>query len=161
MSKIIKYIFLSFLILILQLIISRLLSLGGITPDLLIIWIVYLSLRQGQTQAILWGFSIGLIYDFLIGDFIGLSAFTKMLAGFMAGYFYNENKLHLILGSYRFLLIVFFSSLIHNVIYFMIFTKGTDINLLRTFVEFGLSTSFYTMILSTLPMFMFSRKYLI
>ena len=51
------------------------------------------------------GFFIGLALDLLSGSdgMLGLSALTKTVAGFIAGYFYNENKTLQTLGSYRFL----------------------------------------------------------
>jgi rod shape-determining protein MreD len=159
-AKALKYVFLSLVFIFIQMTVLRLISLNGIIPDIILIWVVFLSLKQGQTQAVLWGFGIGLFFDFLTGSFIGLSAFTKMLAGFTAGFFYNENKFHLILGSYRFLLIVFIVSLIHNVIYFTIFTRGSDLYLTSAVLGSGIATTLYTVVLAALPMFIFARKYL-
>ena len=160
MAVYIKYIVVSIILVLVQTTIVRLLSLEGITPDILTIWIVYIALKQGQTRAMLWGFGIGLLVDFVTGNFIGLSALTKTLCGFFAGYFFNENKTQLTLGSYRFLMIVFFASLIHNTAYFMVFTRGTEIGLARAILEFGIATTLYTATLSLLPMFAFARKYL-
>ena len=160
MTTYIKYIAVSLTLILIQTTVVRLLSLEGITPDILTIWIVYLALKKGQIPAMLLGFSIGLLLDFVTGNFIGLSALTKTLCGFFAGYFYNENKTQLTLGSYRFLVIVFFASLIHNTAYFILFTRGTEIGLAQAVVEFGAATTFYTATLSLLPMFAFARKYL-
>ena len=155
----IKYIFISILLVIIQTTVIRLLSLEGITPDILAIWIVYLALKQGQVKAMVWGFCIGLLLDFVTGNFIGLSALTKTLCGFFAGYFFNENKTHFTLSSYRFLIVVFFASLFQNVIYFIIFTRGTEIGLLNAIFGFGIATTLYTATLALLPMFIFARRY--
>jgi len=138
----------------------RLLTLEGITPDILIIWIIYIALKEGQMAATLWGFLIGLMFDFVTGYFIGLSALTKTVAGFAAGYFFNENKTPLTLGSYRYIVIVLLVSLIHNTVYFAAFTQGSDIGLLRAIFQVGLATTFYTAVLTLLPMFAFARKYI-
>jgi len=140
--------------------VMRLLTLEGITPDILAIWVVYLALKQGQLAGTLWGFCIGLAFDFVTGSFIGLSALTKTICGFTAGYFYNENKTPIILSSYRFLLIILFVTLVHNTVYFFIYTQGSDIGLLRAIFQVGVATTFYTTTWSLLPMFAFARKYL-
>ena len=113
-SRALKYVLLSGLFVILQTKLMRLLSLEGITPDILTIWIVYIALKEGQLPATIWGFCIGLFFDFVTGNFIGLAALTKTICGFTAGYFYNENKIALKLSSYRFLIVVLVVSLIHN-----------------------------------------------
>jgi rod shape-determining protein MreD len=160
MSRNLKYFFLSILLIGVQTQLMRLLTLEGITPDLLTIWIVYIALREGQLPATVWGFGIGLLFDLFSGSFLGLSTLTKTVCGFTAGYFYNENKTPLTLGSYRFIVIVLVVSFIHNVIYFVLFTQGSDIGLLSAIFRVGLATTFYTASLTLLPMFAFSRKLL-
>ena len=159
-SRTLKYVLLSGVFVILQTKLMRLLSLEGITPDILTIWIVYIALKEGQLSATTWGFCIGLFFDFATGNFIGLSALTKTICGFTAGYFYNENKTILTLSSYRFLIVVLVVSLIHNTTYFIIYTRGTDIGIVQALLQFGLATTFYTTTWSLLPMFAFARKYL-
>lgn len=154
----IKYFFISLLLIVLQTQLMKLLSLDGITPDILTIWIVYIALRKGQLSSLSWGFGVGLCYDLVTGNFIGLSALTKTASGFIAGFFYDENKSTMTLRSFRFILIVFIVSLIHNVFYFIIFTMGTDIGLIRAVFEFGLATAVYTAVIGLLPMFVFARK---
>jgi rod shape-determining protein MreD len=160
MSRSLTYGILSFAFIILQTKVMRLLTLEGITPDILTIWVIYLALKEGQMAGTLWGFCIGLVFDFATGSFIGLSALTKTICGFTAGYFYNENKTPMTLSSYRFLLIILFVSLIHNTIYFIVYTQGSDIGLLRAVFQVGVATTFYTTTWSLLPMFAFARKYL-
>lgn len=158
MTRRLKYFLLSILFVIIQTQLMRILTLEGVTPDLLTIWIVYLALKEGQLAATMWGFCIGLMFDLVTGNFIGLSAFTKTICGFVAGYFFNENKTPLTLGSYRFIIIVLVTSLVHNTIYFVIFTQGSDIGLMNAIFQVGLATTFYTATLTLLPMFIFSRK---
>ena len=160
MMKSVKYVFISLFLIILQTSIMRLISIEGIVPDVLAVWIVYIALKRGQVSATLWGFFIGLVLDFATGNFIGLSALSKTLCGFTAGYFFSENKTQLTLSSYRFLVVVLVSSLVQNVVYFIIFTRGTEIGLLRAVWGFGIATTLYTATAALLPMFGFSRKYI-
>ena len=158
MGKVFKYSFISYVLILVQSSVMHWVSLEGITPDLLTVWIAYIALRQGQLRATVWGFSIGLAFDLVTGNFFGLSALVKTLCGFVAGYFYNETKTALTLGSYRFLVVILVASAIQNTVYFIIFTRGSEINLLSAIFQYGLATTFYTTIVSLIPIFRFSRQ---
>ena len=158
MNKNVTYGGIALLLVALQTTAIHLLNLEGVIPDLPAVLIVYIALVEGQMQGMLWGFGIGLALDLTTQDFIGLSALTKMLCGFFAGYFFNENKTRMVLTSYRFILIVFTVTLLQNLVYFVMFTQGTEINVFRAIVQYGLTTTLYTAIVSLFPVFMFSRK---
>ncbi|HEY6191729.1 MAG TPA: rod shape-determining protein MreD [Bacteroidota bacterium] len=154
----IRYGLISVVLILLQTKAMRLLSVEGISPDILTIWVVYIALKEGQLPATIWGFAIGLVFDLATGSFVGLSALTKTIAGFSSGYFYNENKTTTTLASYRFLLIVLLVSVLQNTFYFIIYAQGSEIGLLRAVLQVGLATAFYTTTWTLLPMFAFARK---
>jgi rod shape-determining protein MreD len=133
-------------------------AITNIVPDVLLIWTVYIAIRLGQIPATVAGFIIGLTIDLVSGHFIGLSALSKTVAGFFAGYFFNENKIDYTLGSYQFLIVVGLSSVIHNVIYFVIFVQGSEIGFWSAIFRFGLFSTIYTLALAVLPVFVYSRK---
>jgi rod shape-determining protein MreD len=155
-----KYFLFALLLMIIQTKVMSVFSLEGITPDLLLIWLIYVAIKNGQLTATVWGFAIGIMFDMATGNFIGLSALSKTIAGFIAGYFYNENKATMTLGSYRFVIIVLLTSFVHNAIYFTAFTRGSEIGLWRAIFLYGLATTFYTAAVTLLPMFIFARKYI-
>ncbi len=159
---IVSSILFSILFLLLHTTLVRYLAIETIVPDLLLIWIVYLAVRRGQIAATTAGFFIGLVADILAGSdgMLGLSALSKTVAGFVAGYSYNENKVFQTLGGYPFVVIVTLASLVHNLIYFFIFLQGSDLSWWSGIVLFGLPTTLYTVAVSLLPMFAFGRKYL-
>lgn len=146
-------------LLILQTTFIPFLSIAGFLPDLLLIWVVYVAVRYGQMEATITGFLVGLLQDAVSMQFFGLGALTKTIAGFSAGYFFNENSTEQTLGSYRFLTIILVSSFVHNVIYYGIFLQGIQDSVLPVMLEFSIATSLYTALLSVLPMFTFVRKY--
>ena len=135
------------------------LSINGFLPDVLLIWVVYIAVTRGQMEATIAGFAVGLLQDAVAIQFFGLSALTKTLAGFVAGYFFNENLTQQTLGSYRFLLIILLSSFVHNVVYFGIFLQGIQDALFTTMIEFSVAASLYTALMGVFPMFTFVRKY--
>jgi rod shape-determining protein MreD len=135
------------------------LSISGFLPDVLLIWVVYIAVTRGQLEATITGFAVGLLQDAVAIQFFGLSALTKTLAGFVSGYFFNENITEQTLGSYRFLLITLLSSFVHNILYYGIFLQGIQDALFTTMVEFSVAASLYTALMGVFPMFTFVRKY--
>ncbi len=158
MQRYVQYGLISLGLVIIQTTIIPFVSIANIIPDILLIWVVFVAIKLGQIPATIIGFSVGLTIDLTSGHFIGLSALSKTVAGFLAGYFYNENKIDYTLGSYQFLVIVGFVSLLHNVIYFVIFVQGSDVGFWTAVFRFGLFSTAYTVALATLSVFVFSRK---
>lgn len=140
----------------------KFLAIGDIVPDLLVIWIVYIAIREGQMAGTIVGFAIGITLDLLSGNdgMLGLAALAKTLAGFTGGYFFNENKTLQTLGGYQFLIALTIVSLVHNLIYFLIFLQGTDVSPWGAIALYGVPTTIYTTAFGLLPMFAFARKYL-
>jgi rod shape-determining protein MreD len=142
--------------------VTRFLAIQGIVPDIVLIWIVYLAIRRGQISGTLAGFFLGLTLDLIGGadSMLGLGALTKTIAGFIAGYFYNENKMFQTLGGYQFILIVALTSAVHNSVFFLLFLQGSGLSWSKILVDHGASTMVYTTALALLPMFAFARKVL-
>lgn len=158
MQRYFRYSVFTLLLLILQTTIIPFTAIANIIPDILIVWIVYVAIKIGQIPATIIGFTIGLVMDLISEQFIGLSALSKTIVGFLAGYFYNENKIDYTIGSYQFLIIVGLSSLFHNVIYFVIFVQGSEIGFWTAILRFGFFSTVYTTVIAVLPVFVFSRK---
>ena len=158
MQKLFRYGAVTIVLLIFQTTVIRFTSIANIIPDILIIWVVYVAVKLGQIPATITGFAIGLGMDLISGQLIGLSALSKTIAGFFAGYFYNENKIDYTIGSHQFLIIVGLASLFHNIIYFVIFVQGSEIGFWSAILRFGLFSTVYTIAIAVLPVFAFSRK---
>jgi rod shape-determining protein MreD len=136
------------------------LAVGDVLPDIILLWIVYIALREGQLAGTAAGFLLGLILNFTSSsELLGLPALAKTFAGFVAGYFYNENKTEHTLSGYQFLLILAFSSIVHNLIYFLIFLQGSGIGWGDAVLHYGIATTIYTVVVGLVPMFVFARKY--
>jgi rod shape-determining protein MreD len=158
MQSYLRYSAVTLVLLIFQTTVMPFTSIANIIPDILIVWIVYVAVKLGQIPATITGFTIGLGMDLISGQFIGLSALSKTIAGFFAGYFYNENKTDYTIGSHQFLIIVGLSSLFHNIVYFVIFVQGSEIGFWSAILRFGLFSTVYTTAVAVLPVFAFSRK---
>ncbi|MEI7906085.1 MAG: rod shape-determining protein MreD [Bacteroidota bacterium] len=158
MPKHVRLILITLILVTLQTTIVSFTSIANIIPDVMLIWIVYIAITQGQIPATVYGFAIGLLLDLIGGQFLGLSALSKTVAGFLAGYFYHENKIDINLANYQFLIFVGASSVLHNLIYFIIFTRGSDVGLLTAVFRFGLLSALYTTFVATIPMFISARR---
>ena len=86
-SALIRVIFITVLILILQIFIPAI-NINGleINPDLIIILIAYFGYYYGRLVAIIIGFLLGLIQDFITQyELIGIMAFSKSIIGYILG----------------------------------------------------------------------------
>ncbi len=160
MRQAIGFFLLSCLLVLLQTTLIRYLAVETVGPDIVLIWIVYLALREGQATATTAGFFLGLAVDLLSGteSMIGLAALAKTMAGFTAGFFHNENKVQQMLGGYQFPLITAITALVHNILYFIVFLQGTDVGWLGAVTMYGLPSAAYTAALTLIPMFVFARR---
>ena len=134
-------------------------ALGGYVPDFFILYLVTIALRRGQIEATISGFIIGLLQDIITTQFFGLAALSMTVAGFVVGYFFNENTAEQTLGSYRYVLLVALCSVVHNLLYFMIFFQGNRGSVFISTIEYTMGMTLYTCIISVLPMFFYTRKY--
>ena len=156
------YILLSLLLVVIDSTLVKFLSIANIVPDILLIGIVYIAVREGQIAGTTAGFFIGLAMNLMSAtdSMLGLAALAKTFAGFTAGYFYNENKTYNTLGGYQFIVIVAVASVVHNTLYFIIFLQGSGLSWVQSVFSYGIPTTAYTAAVALLPMFAFARKYL-
>jgi rod shape-determining protein MreD len=161
MRRAVFYVLATLLFVLLHTLLTKFLAIGNIVPDIMVVWIVYVAIREGQIAGLAVGFASGLAIDLLSGQdgMLGLAALAKTLAGFVAGYFHNENKTFQILGGYELIVAIGVASLAHNVVYFIIFLQGTEIGWLSAILFYGVPSSLYTTALGLLPMFGFGYKY--
>jgi len=86
---------------------------------------------------------------------------SRTAGGIMAGYFFSENKTLQTLGSYRFILIILAVSLVHNLIYFIIFLQGSGAHWWQSILLYGIPAALYTAAFGLIPTFVFARRALL
>lgn len=132
-----------------QLIISDYLIIYGLKPDLILIGLVFFTLSYGQISGIVSAFFSGLIFDLLGGGVVGASSLSKVISIFLCGYFYNENRVEIILRNYTFTIVVLLTSTLDGFIYSLIILSEKVPNLIILIFQYGLFPGLYTAILSS------------
>lgn len=141
----------------LQLVIVPLITVLDVAPNLILILIVYYTLIYGQIFGIILGFVLGLIFDLISGGMLGTSALAFTVATFIAGYFYNENKIDINTASLLFVIILFLCGVINSFLYSSIMTDNPDVNFINLFLYIGILPGLYTAVLG-LPIIIFKPK---
>lgn len=118
----------------------------NIAPDLVLIALAYIGAKEGKIHGMLYGFFAGLLIDMLSGSFFGLSALSYTLAAFTAGFFMTENEKFIY--KWYFMITVFTSSFIANVIYFGFYFQGTPLNFTIVLLSYVMTSSTYTTLIS-------------
>lgn len=129
-----------------------------ITPDLVIIALVFFSIKNGKIAGSIGGFLAGIFLDILSFTFLGLTALSKCFSGFAAGFFNTEKKIERFTTTYIFPLIVLFCSLLNNTIYYWVYFQGTNQVFSGLIFKYILPTAVYTSIVSFIPVIFLSRK---
>lgn len=129
-----------------------------ITPDILLIGLVLLGIRKGKIAGSVGGFLSGLLLDFMSFSFLGLMALSKATAGFVSGYFNNENKIERYTKSYIFIIIVFTCSVLNNLIYFVFYFQGMSLSFFEIVIKYILPTGIYTAVFAVIPVIFNRRK---
>ncbi|MBM2816073.1 MAG: hypothetical protein HW421_2835 [Ignavibacteria bacterium] len=158
----IRLVFLSMIALgltIVHVVLLDLISVAGITPDLLLILCVWIAFSEGQTVGIFAGFVIGILLDVASLDVIGVNALSKTVAAFFAGFFFKKG-LESRRAGFGFLIVLFMCSIIHNLIYFLFYVKFSEISILPFFFKYGIAMSIYTTVFGVFILFFgLSKKY--
>jgi rod shape-determining protein MreD len=116
-------------------------AIGGIRPDLLVAFVVYLGWMRGPIAGTVGGFCVGLYQDLDAAGPLGLNALSKAVTGFLvakAGFRVHRSNV-----GVRF---VFFlvAMLLHDLVYFGIDTAGDAGALLGQMAFRTLPAALYT-----------------
>lgn len=137
-----KYGVIFIIVLLVQIFLSNLLSIGGVRPDFLIIFVLYFAVNFGSFKGVLAGFGVGITASILdSGLIIGLLPLIYSIVGYTGGFlrtqhykmvpvFFNLLCFMIILGSFFVYIFFNFDYLFYN-----------DINI---FLLTWLKTSLYT-----------------
>ncbi|MCD6165339.1 rod shape-determining protein MreD [bacterium] len=132
---------------LLQLTFIPLLVVYGIKPDIILIYVVYLSFKEGRIWGTVSGFLMGLIEDFFGFGFIGLNALTKSFTAFIAHTFPRQ-----ILGKHLLQtgIVLFCCGCIHDFLFNLIYSFGAGVSVVDIVFKYAIPTALYTSLLGVL-----------
>ena len=145
-------------VLILQVSIIPFLSLNGISPDLVLILLVFYTIRNNQMYGTITGFIFGGISDLVFGTILGSSMIAKTVSGFIAGYFSSENKRDEYLTPINFGLIIFLIGIIDNSIFAFFSSFDLSENFISSLLTNTILKSVYTSVLSILMIIVIPKR---
>jgi len=89
----IKYFFTFIAVFLIQLIFVQHLTINNIRPDLLIIFVLYLAVKNGSFRGTIFGFLIGVIADlFDVGSTIGVLPLLYSISGYIGGFLHEQRN---------------------------------------------------------------------
>ncbi len=151
-------ILLFFPLLIIQTTIVPLIAINGIIPDIILICLVFYTLRNGQLYGTVLGFIYGFLFDIITGSLLGSAMLSKTFTGFVAGYFFSENKQEIYFKSYTFTFIVLLCSLVDSVVNSFFSSIDLNTNIINLLFEHGLLPALYTAVISALVIVFYPRR---
>jgi len=160
-SEYIWSIVLFFPLLIIQTTIVPFISVNGITPDLILIMLVFYSIRNGHVYGTVLGFIYGFLFDLITGSLLGSTMLSKTIAGFIAGYFSNENKREIYFKTYIFIFIVLLCSIIDLMIKTIFSSIDLNTSIILLIIEQCALPGIYTSVLSALIILFYPKRSII
>jgi len=134
-------------VLILQATLAQRIAIAGVRPDLLVAFVVYFAWMRGPVSGVVGGFTVGLLQDLDAPGPLGLNALAKTVVGFIvakAGFRVHRSNI-----GVRFFFF-FVAMLVHDVIYFGVYTAGEFGAFMRQFVFVAIPSALYTTVLVVL-----------
>lgn len=108
-----------FLAVIIQITIFSTLSIRGITPDFVLVALVYISLKSNRSAATALGFFSGLLLDSLGSGMLGANALANTITAFLLTTIFFYKSIHHLYELIGYSAIIFFihTLILHTVIY--------------------------------------------
>ncbi len=139
--QLLKYIVILVLLLIAEINLMQLIAIKDVTPDLVLIFVIIISLRENRNRAGMIGFFAGLAQDVMLTHFFGLSALAKTIVGFWGSFFQRPNKKYN-LPSY--LIAVVTLVFTHEIIFGFIYNLSLHLGFFKTLSSFIIPRGLYT-----------------
>lgn len=125
-----------------------------VQPDLILILLFFYGIRQSQIASTVTGFFSGLFLDAFSGGMLGMHALSKTIAGFLLGYIPRAHKIQTLL---HFCLFYFVVSIIHDFVYYLLYTINSEIGMWRLVLVHSLPSTLYSVFIGGIVFYMLKR----
>jgi len=157
LKRLLVYAGIGFASILLQKFLGDFAAINSVSPQLVILFVVYVALREGQLLGMCNGFIAGFFHDLLVTHFLGLTSFIAVIASLVAGFFYKESDVELAAKTFNFTWIASLSLFISEFAALPIIASG-ELNYLYVFLKFTLGTTIYTSVFAMIIVFVNGRK---
>jgi rod shape-determining protein MreD len=129
------------LLLVLDVSLGGLLSLGPVRPSLTLPLIVYIGLQRGPIEGSVFGFALGLGQDIMGSLPLGATSFTYSVIGFACGKLWQGGSFRLMWpwGSFLLSACIFEEAIAHYLV-----SRGTGVEFMPLYFQSGLPSAVYT-----------------
>jgi len=155
--RLIGYIVIGIITIFVQKFVDNFASINLVSPQLIILFVVYIALREGQLFGMGGGFVVGIMHDLLVTHFLGFTSFVSVIAGFVAGFFYKESDVELTARNFNFAWISVITLLASEFAALPIIASG-ELNFFYVFLKFTLGTTVYTSVFAMIIVFINGNK---
>ncbi|MDX9757980.1 MAG: rod shape-determining protein MreD [Bacteroidota bacterium] len=146
------------LLAVVQVTIIPLIGIRDVLPSVLLIGVVFVSLREGQLTAMLTAFPAGLLADSYLSGVVGISSLGLTITAFATGFFHDEEKASVLIRSPRVIAIMFLGASVYHLIYLFAYFRSMDLDILALIGMHVLGAAAYTTLLSTIPILLLARR---
>ena len=147
-----------FLLIVVQVLVSRFLSIAGVSPDFLLIFLIWLTIREGQFAGMVGAFVLGVLLDVFSSGILGAHALSLTVACFLCGYFYNPDRIEQNMRNWPFLLLTLLGAVLNNSLYYFLMTRGSEISFTEFVFRYGAVGALYTVFIAIFPLLYWSRR---
>lgn len=146
------------LLAVVQVTIIPLIGIGEVQPSVLLIGVVFVSLREGQYTAMLTAFPAGLLADAYLSGVVGICSLALTITAFVTGMFHDEEKAGLLIRSPRVLAIILLGAIVYHLVYLFAYFRSMNLDILALIGMHVLGAAAYSTLLSTIPLLLLARR---
>jgi len=112
-----------------------------ITPDVVLLVLVYIGITAGQIEGTIFGFFSGFLLDIYSPETMGVNSLANSLVGFAVGY----SRIGVVAEDLQVqALIIFLATLLHDTIFFFLYAISDIANMFYLIFRHGIGTALYT-----------------
>ncbi|MCA9732882.1 MAG: rod shape-determining protein MreD [Deferribacteres bacterium] len=124
---------------------------GNTRPDILLLGIIVLGMREGGIPAMITACVVGFVKDTFTTSFLGASMLGLVIAAFMAG---NYKHIQVKLGTQSKLVLFSIIILVYNFIYYFLFELKAGMNIFDLLLNSVFPAVFYTLLFAGIAHFL-------
>lgn len=150
-----RYVLLLILAFVLQTTWVEFIAVSDLRPDLILLIITIVALREGPILAALLGFAIGLLQDAYAPADFGLNALLKCTAGFVVGH----GRARVVSDNIQVqVALIFLTVFLHDLFYYVATSAITLYDIPYFWMRYGLGRSIYTGLVGALVYVLFPLR---